>query len=368
MICFAAKRFRLGRFAGGVRPSPLLLTARRAGVILCGVALGFFGIARVHADQTAAYEKLSFAGKSKEAADLLETELTSATQQKGPESVEALGWLRIKAVVVSGTKKEEGLALATTVHEKLVTLVGEENTDTLRAQNALAYCLSLMGRFDEAEPMMRDALEKQRRVAGAQNEYTLRTLSNLAGLLSDTKRNAEAAPLWREVLSGREKALDPDHPHTRTTHAELASCLAALGDYPGAIDAFRPAWERDVRVTGESSQAALSALNYLGMLERLAGRFTDAEKHIRAALEGRRKTLGPDHADVAQSLMNLAMLFRQTKRNLEAVAPLVQALEIRRQIGGVGSYLEGTLGDLARFYQCPSIDLVDWVERSILRS
>ena len=47
---------------------------------------------------------------------------------------------------------------------------------------------------------------------------------------------------------------------------------------------------------------------------RVQGRYGEAERLYRRALEGRERAFGPDHPVVAESLENLAALYRASKR------------------------------------------------------
>lgn len=50
----------------------------------------------------------------------------------------------------------------------------------------------------------------------------------------------------------------------------------------------------------------------------LQGRIAEAEPHYRRALAIQQKVLGPDHLDVASSLNNLALYFKEQARNSAA--------------------------------------------------
>src|ERR1700693_4057798 len=60
-------------------------------------------------------------------------------------------------------------------------------------------------------------------------------------------------------------------------------------------------------------------------------RYDEAEPLLRRALELREKALGPDHPDIAQSLNNLASIYRD-RGEYEKAEPLLQrALGIREK-------------------------------------
>jgi tetratricopeptide (TPR) repeat protein len=69
------------------------------------------------------------------------------------------------------------------------------------------------------------------------------------------------------------------------------------------------------------------------LLYRNQGEYAKAEPLCKRALAIREKAFGPDHPDVAQSLENLAGLYRANKRNAEAAVLEQRAAKIREGVG-----------------------------------
>jgi len=86
------------------------------------------------------------------------------------------------------------------------------------------------------------------------------------------------------------------------------------------------------RLLGENSPETAESLNDLGELRYLQSRLDEAETLWRSALAARRITLGGDHPDVAESLNNLGVLARRRGEMPEADSLLNEALVIRRRI------------------------------------
>jgi tetratricopeptide (TPR) repeat protein len=78
----------------------------------------------------------------------------------------------------------------------------------------------------------------------------------------------------------------------------------------------------------EHPDVATSLIN-LALLYYTQGHYAKAEPLYKRALEIREKALGPDHPNVATSLNNLAHLYRATKRNKEASGLDKRAKQIR---------------------------------------
>src|SRR5262245_66241105 len=84
----------------------------------------------------------------------------------------------------------------------------------------------------------------------------------------------------------------------------------ARGNYPAAqIDAQQ--LERLVKARfGADHPYYAVALNKLGIVVQAQGKYTEAEGLFKRALAIREKALGPNHPDVAQTLNNLALVYR----------------------------------------------------------
>lgn len=163
---------------------------------------------------------------------------------------------------------------------------GDDEETLASALNSQAIYLYQAGRYGEAEPLFRQALEIGEKTLGVDHPDYGARLNNFAGLLLDTGRFDEAEPLFRQALGIREKRLGVDHP-----------------DYA-------------------------QSLNNLAALLRATGRYGEAEPLYRQALEIDEKALGVDHPEYAIRLNNLAVLFANMKRYPEAVDLMKQALQI----------------------------------------
>ncbi len=85
------------------------------------------------------------------------------------------------------------------------------------------------GRYAEAEPFARRALEPAEREFGASHPATATTLHCLVVLYKAQGRYAEAEPLHKRSLAIREKALGPEHPHDATSLENYANLLRTTG-------------------------------------------------------------------------------------------------------------------------------------------
>ncbi|XXY21910.1 CHAT domain-containing tetratricopeptide repeat protein [Sorangium sp. So ce216] len=187
--------------------------------------------------------------------------------------------------------------------------------------NGRAVELEQAGRYDEAIPLARRALELRERALGLDHPDVAESLNTLATLLDAKGDHAAAEPLYRRALAIREKALEPEHSDVAQSLDNLALLLRAKGDIAAAEPLHRRALAIVEKALGPEHPNVAHSLNGLALSLQAKGDYVGAEPLFRRALAIREKALGPEHADVAQSLENLALLL-QDKGDYAATEPL----------------------------------------------
>jgi tetratricopeptide (TPR) repeat protein len=157
---------------------------------------------------------------------------------------------------------------------------------TALLMNQLEQFLTAKGLYDEAEPLIRRALEIDEDSFGPDHPKVAIDLNNLASLLQATNRLAEAEPLMRRVMKIMEASIGPNHPNIAV------------------------------------------ALNNLAQLLQDTNRLTEAEPLMRRVLKIDEDSFGPDHLNVAIDFSNLALLLQATSRLAEAEPLMWRAVEI----------------------------------------
>ena len=151
------------------------------------------------------------------------------------------------------------------------------------------------------------------------------SLNNLAALYQDQGRYADAEPLYKRSLAIREKALGPDHPDVATV-AEQSGCAVPSSR---SLCRCRAAVQAVIGDTGKGTRSRSSrcrtSLNNLAELYQAKVAMPMPSRLYKRSLAIREKALGPDHPDVATSLNNLAVLYRQP-RSLCRCRAAVQAI------------------------------------------
>nr|VFK54249.1 MAG: Tetratricopeptide repeat-containing protein [Candidatus Kentron sp. TC] len=212
--------------------------------------------------------------------------------------------------------------------------LGPEHPGTLSSLNNLAGLYQTQGHYQEAEPLYRRALAASERVLGKEHSDTLTSLNNLALLYQAQGRHGEAEPLYQRALEARERVLGREHPDTLTSLNNLALLYRAQGRHGEAEPLYQRALEARERVLGPEHPDTLTSLNNLAGLYWAQGHYQEAEPLYRRALEAYERVLGKEHPDTLGSLNNLALLYDAQGRHGEAEPLYRRALEARERVLG----------------------------------
>jgi tetratricopeptide (TPR) repeat protein len=134
------------------------------------------------------------------------------------------------------------------------------------------------------------------------------TLNTLASELRDQGKYDEAEPLFREALEVRRETLGNRHPSTLGYINNLGTLLEAKGDLAAAEPLHREALKVRRETLGNRQQDTLTSISNLGTLLKAKGDLAAAEPLCREALKGMRETLGNRHPSTLTSINNLSQL------------------------------------------------------------
>ncbi len=200
----------------------------------------------------------------------------------------------------------------------------------------LANTYNSMERPDQAEPLLRQALDLTRKSAAPRDEELENATQNYGKVLVYMHRYADALPYLQEAVDLSRRA-------DRTANTALrlydwAYALKRLGRHREAVERLNesiaiyreidyardPAWKRQYMV----------ALNDLGNSLRSLESFDEAERVQREVLALRRDAFGDSSVPVGQTLVNLGNILSDTDRHAEAVQLFQGGLE-RFKAGGL---------------------------------
>jgi tetratricopeptide (TPR) repeat protein len=154
---------------------------------------------------------------------------------------------------------------------------------------------------------------------------------NLAVVRLRMGQVGSAAPTLHKILE--RVPAEPDKVDPRRLQ-QLANFASALEDHERALKYYEASIEGQRRQTGEWTAAfALTLSNYATQL-RTMGRWAEAEVNYRRALEIRRVQLGPDHPNLVETLIRLALVLQARDRADEALAAVEEALAVGIRVAG----------------------------------
>ncbi|MCJ1393978.1 hypothetical protein MMC18_006855 [Xylographa bjoerkii] len=201
---------------------------------------------------------------------------------------------------------------------------------TLALRDDLGAVLTMQGKYEEAEQILRQTLETRENVLfqGREDPDVIGTLHNLAGALNPHNRFAEAEAINREILASSQKVMGKEHPDTLTIMNNLAEVLAGQGKYDEAEGLHRQTLKTVETVEGKEHPNTLGEMNNLANVLAKQGKFDEAEKMHEHVLASRKKILREQHPAIESSMHNLASVYRRQGKDREAEALYRQSLDL----------------------------------------
>ena len=205
---------------------------------------------------------------------------------------------------------------------------GEGSDAVMRARLELGILLLNKGSYDEAETCFRQALATARRLESPRELGEI--LTNLGATRRRMRDLDEAEALYREALTffnNREEQQD----QVATLLNSLAAVHLARRDFDQAEPLFHQALA--LRRENNDPQVAVS-LNDMALFFWDKGDFEQAEEYFRDSLAQHSALLGERHPEIATTLMNLALLLQERGRYQEAERFARRGLSMRREMLG----------------------------------
>ena len=220
--------------------------------------------------------------------------------------------------------------------------------DIATSLNNLAGLLNSTGRFSEAEPLFREALDMRRAALPAGHPDIATSLNNLAYLLNATGRTAEAEPLFREALEIRRAALPAGHPDIATSLNNLAVLLQCTDRAAEAVPLYRESIMilETADTDGATSSRALEARRCLAVSLRDSNEFDESFQEFRRLLDAEYQNIGREDELTLKTEFGFAKLLRMKGDLDEARKVLDDALPRARKALGDGHSITKDLFEL----------------------
>ncbi|MFL6290531.1 MAG: tetratricopeptide repeat protein, partial [Thermoanaerobaculia bacterium] len=218
----------------------------------------------------------------------------------------------------------------------------------LRAQllDTLGGIQTGLGLYDEARPLLQEALAVRERLRGPDHPEVADTLVRL-GSLAQLSGRGDAMALFRRALAIREERLGPGHAGVADVLGKLGMTLAAHGRFDEAETTLKRALALHERLWGERDPRTAKVLHNLSGIAYYRGRTGESERLLRRVLAIREAALPDDDPDLAGSREALALLLLDSGKPGEAAAllePLAATAE--RIYGPAHPELARTLANL----------------------
>jgi serine/threonine protein kinase len=206
--------------------------------------------------------------------------------------------------------------------------LGDEHPTTLGLLRTLAQVLNELGRLSEAEEMLRECLKTQRRIRGPKDETTQLATCSLGECLVLQGKWDEAEALARDCLDIGKEAFPKDHPMVMIARDVLVYVLVWAGKTRELESVARENVDAATRVWGPNHPKRWRCVIYLAIANYLQGKFTDAERLADEVF----RTF--DSGLRGESIVVLGFVYRGQGRWAEAEKMLRQAVDAHSRIRG----------------------------------
>ena len=204
-----------------------------------------------------------------------------------------------------------------------------ESIDTIWPFEAIARYYDGRGLFDVAEVWLQRSVATCTEKLSGNHPLVGAALNNLAENYQSQGRYSEAEPLLKEALEITEGIMGTeDHPWL----ANLARLYTRQGRYTEANSLLERAMSRDIEVDGNSPFGAV--LNNLAVVYQIQSRDAEAEQLFVQSLERTKKTMGEDHPLVGTIMCNLGRLYCHQLRFEESREQLESAIDLCKSVLG----------------------------------
>jgi eukaryotic-like serine/threonine-protein kinase len=218
-----------------------------------------------------------------------------------------------------------------------------------RALMILGGIYTQLGRYDEAEPVLLDALRIQQEVLRVDHPQVGVTLNNLATLFLYQNELDRAEPYLRQSIAYDERVHGPDHPETALTFSNLGAVHFIRGRHAEAQRAYLRAYAIMSQALEPDHPRMAGIHNNLGEAYSAQGRYQEAESHLTQALELKERIYGATHVSLASTLEAMAGMRRDQARYADAEPLYRRAIAIREAAPeDHPSAMRGTLEAYAR--------------------
>lgn len=206
-----------------------------------------------------------------------------------------------------------------------------------------------LGEYERALPLLRADLERRRRLDGPRSVAVAESLTGLADVAYDAGRFGEAGPLYEEALAIQRGARGETTPQVAELLWDLGGVRRNSDDLAGAEALDTEALRIFVATKGEDSREATAVRESLSIIFAQGGRSAEAAAMQAEVAAWREGHDGPDHPHTLNARYNQAFYLLRLGRIPEATRIIEDVVVRQRRVLGPGhDRLAGGLRVLAR--------------------
>ncbi len=236
------------------------------------------------------------------------------------------------------TGKDRGITAREMV-DRGVARIRSELTDEPAVRGQLLFTLGSvyreLGRIDQAEPLLREALDVRRQAFGASHPLVADTLGRLARIRLDRGDTAESLALYEQALEIRRAVSGPASAPVGEVLNNIGLVHLTAGRFAEASAVLAEAAEIRLAAGGEGSHGAGSVLYNMAVTHYELGQYDDALTHLDRAeplLRAELRAIDDPHPKLVALASFRGLLLRELDRQDEALEVLERGVEAAREI------------------------------------
>jgi tetratricopeptide (TPR) repeat protein len=217
---------------------------------------------------------------------------------------------------------------------------GNDERSRSQLEKAVGIVLWSQGKYADALPHQRLALELAKKTEGAEHPDVAQGENNVGITLMALGEHGEALEHYQRARAINVKSYGEESPEVATSDSNLGAELQVMGRDQESFETFERAYALQKKTMGEENpETAILSANVASALERL-GRYSEAEARIEPAVKILKGALGPAHPITAQTVAYQAGALLGLGRSAEALADCDQAIAaIEKAVGPEHAYL-----------------------------
>jgi serine/threonine protein kinase/tetratricopeptide (TPR) repeat protein len=243
-------------------------------------------------------------------------------------------------------KLEQADSLMESALAKREALYGPDSVETAKGLLALGSLRDAEARYGDAERLIRQALDRDRRHLPANDPAVAKAMLALGGVLEDRGAYDQSIAILEQTVQ-LYSSPSSEPVELADSLYELANAHFYAGHYEKSKEINERALEMYKQIYGERHPRVAEILINLGAIQLDTGHYAAAEQYDRQALDIVQAWYGKDNPETATDLTILARSLVYQKRYAEASDLLQQSLAIKeRTFGKVHPSVASTLNEL----------------------